>query len=124
MELPSPTPSPIAQLASVPAPISTTADIEAEIRRVFGSQANTAIAVAWAESSMRPGTINSVGCCVGLFQIHVTAHAAKIPGTTREAKIAWLQVAKNNIALAKQIYDTSGWYPWEAYTKGAYKHYL
>lgn len=29
-----------------------------------------------------------------------------------------------NLAMAKKIYQTSGWKPWGAYTDGGYKKYL
>lgn len=91
--------------------------IEELIESVFGEEADTAKKVAFAESGMRHDAISWTGCCVGVFQIHEYAHRYKIPATTREDRIEWLKDVENNIKTAKQIYDTSGWYPWEVCTK-------
>lgn len=48
----------------------------------------------------------------GVAQIHLPSHRGKVPGETDSEKIEWLFDYKNNLRLAKQIYDASGWYPW------------
>ena len=97
-------------------------EVEREIWRVFGTK--TAVAIAKQESQLDPLVINSIGCCVGVFQIHRYAHASKIPGDTMEEKTSWLQDYRNNIAFARGMYDAQGWSPWEAYTSGDYRKYL
>ena len=119
--------------------------IIALITEVFGDDAPRAIAVAKAESGLNPnrenrGTVGSIPrlpnykgeCSIGLFQINLASdgcqgakvHWAKVPGETLDEKIAWLKVPKNNISLAKKIYDSAGksFQPWGAYTSGAYKN--
>ena len=87
--------------------------LQAQIRKTFGPAGETAILVSEAESGMTPNRISYTGCCYGLFQINVDAHFNRVPGSTREAKAAWLTVPENNLIIAKQIYDEQGWGPWD-----------
>lgn len=96
------------------------------IYNTFGTQGQIANAVAYAESSHNPYAANWVypDASVGLFQINLYAHAWRIPGYTWSEKTAWLQNPWNNIWLAKQLYNESGWYIWGGFTSGAYRWYL
>jgi hypothetical protein len=64
-------------------------------------QADTAAAVALAESGGRPGIVNSIGAG-GLWQIHPPE-----PGYLNP---------KTNARIAVRKFRESGWQPWEAYT--------
>lgn len=96
-------------------------EIIEEIIRVFGSEADRAIAVARCESRFRTGVISRTSD-VGVFQINLAAHGGRIAGD-RAADISWLQDPKNNISFAKTLYDESlekrgdGFLPWVCYTK-------
>lgn len=117
--------------------------IIAQIVEVFGDDAPRAIAVAKAESGFKPGTENrgragtlsptyKGECSIGIYQINLASdgcqgtkvHWSKVPGETMEEKIAWLKIPKNNIKIAKQIYDAAGksFSPWGAYSSGSYKN--
>lgn len=82
-----------------------------------GKALETAVAVALAESSGRTDVVNSIGCCVGLWQINVKAH-----------KQYTAAAMKDPDANAKAAYAISSggstWKPWEAYTNGAYLLYV
>ena len=71
--------------------------------------ANTAAAIALAESGGDPKIVNSIGAS-GLWQIHPAE-----PGSLN---------ALQNARQAVRKYSESGWRPWEAYTKGAYRKFL
>ena len=130
--LPSPTPKRVKAATSQKQAIIT------EIQRVFGDKWHTAYAVAQAELGWNradwPTYVNksSVECSVGVYQINLAkdhcngkwVHASKVPGKTMEEKIEWLQDPINNIKIAKQIFDASGWSPWSAYTSGRYLEFL
>jgi len=81
-----------------------------------GASLETAVAVALAESSGRTDVVNSIGCCVGLWQINVKAHkqytAAQMKDPDANAKAAY--------AISS---GGTNWKPWEAYTNGAYLLY-
>lgn len=108
--------------------------IEEWITYYFGSQAKVALAVAKCESNLHPDRVHSDyrEHSVGLFQINLAkdsglgtkVHWNKVPGNTLEAKTKWLQVPENNVGIAKEIYNASGWYPWTCFTNGGYQKYL
>lgn len=76
-----------------------------------------AVAVALAESSGRTKVVNSIGCCVGLFQINVKAHT--------QYKTAQMQDPQQNANAAWSISNEGrNWKPWEAFTTGAYLIYI
>lgn len=76
-----------------------------------------AVAVALAESSGRTQVINSIGCCVGLWQINVKAHT--------QYKTAQMQDPQQNANAAWAISNNgANWSPWEAFTTGAYLMYI
>jgi hypothetical protein len=76
-----------------------------------------AVAVALAESSGRTKIINSIGCCVGLWQINVKAH--------KQYTVAQMQDPQQNANAAWTISNGGrNWTPWEAFTKGAYLVYM
>jgi hypothetical protein len=93
--------------------------VEAQIRRVFGKQdAPLALAISQAENGTRQcdreSKLNTNGTIdVGVFQLN-DVHAPK--GNRYNCL--------ENIKIAKQIYDRSGWSPWTVYKTGAYKKYL
>lgn len=133
---PTPTPTPIPTV--VPDPGKK--EIMAEIVRVFGEDALRAIAIAKAESGLDPNRegihrANTLWegyqgeCSIGLFQINLASdgchgkwlHAYKIPGETLDEKIIWLKNYKNNIQIAKEIYDAQGFNPWSTFTNKKYQ---
>ncbi len=62
---------------------------------------------------------------IGLFQVNlkskdVKVHWDRVPGTSEQEKIAWLQNPYNNALFAYWVYTTSGWTPWSVYKDGAY----
>lgn len=72
-----------------------------------------AVAVALAESSGNVKVVNSIGCCVGLFQINVKAH--------KQYTVAQMQDAQQNANAAWAISNEGrNWKPWEAFTNGSY----
>lgn len=72
-----------------------------------------AVAVALAESSGNVRVVNSIGCCVGLFQINVKAH--------KQYTTAQMQDPQQNANAAWTISNEGrNWKPWEAFTNGSY----
>jgi len=96
-------------------------DVIHAVHREFGSQCKTALAIFMSESRLRPGIEGDGGTSIGVAQIHIPAHSAKIPVADKEE---WLKNFQNNLALAKKIYDKSGWYPWSCYKNGSYLNNL
>jgi len=93
--------------------------IEDKIRRVFGKDAEVAIAVAKAESGLDPlvvGDMNTKYHSIGVFQIRLLPER----GLTMEQ----MQNADENINYAKMLFDKHGWKPWTCYNNGAYKKFL
>ncbi len=94
--------------------------LEARICDVFGSQCETAIAVAKAESGLRcdAQNINKNGSIdLGIMQIN-SIHLKK------GWKAKDLLDCDKNIELAYSIYKGSGWSAWSAYKNGTYKRHL
>ncbi len=89
--------------------------------REFGSECALALAVFTAESHLYPSATGDNGKSIGVAQIHIPAHAKKIPVADKEA---WLKNFQNNIRLAKKIRDKSGWEAWSAYKNKQYLLYL
>lgn len=108
-------------------------DVEQMIVEAFGKDAKTALCIAKAESGINPTRENrgvasgkyKGECSIGLFQINLKSngctgravHWAKAKGETLEEKVEWLKVPENNIAVANQIFEASGWAPWSTKSK-------
>lgn len=76
-----------------------------------------ATAVALAESSGRTKVINSLGCCVGLWQINVKAHT--------QYKVSQMQDPQQNANAAWSISNEGrNWKPWDAFNNGSYLLYM
>jgi hypothetical protein len=125
--------------------LDTTQTILVEIIKAFPEKSLVAQAVAKAESGLNPNRegIHAAGkydwssdtykgeCSIGLFQINLAedgckgrkVHWDKAEGETLEEKIAWLKVPANNIKVARQIYEESGFKPWSTYTNGSYQNF-
>lgn len=92
-------------------------DIEGLITRYFGEDSQTAIAIAKAESRLHPKATNqntngSVDC--GIFQIN------SIHNPTKEQ----CEDPEENIKLAYNIYQKSGFNPWVSYKSGSFNKFL
>ena len=112
-------------LAMEVSPDKTTEEI---IEMVFGDEADMAKAVAQAECRGYNNDCLNVWekeHSVGMFQINILAHWAKIPGRTLTEKETWLKDPLNNTLMAKIVKDMAGgWTPWTGFTSGNYKNYL
>lgn len=76
----------------------------------------TATAIALAESSGRTKVVNTIGCCVGLWQINYRVH-----NVTKQN----MQDPAKNAAEAFRISGSgTNWKPWTVYNTGAYKLYM
>ncbi len=100
--------------------------IERAIREKFGEFANTAVAIAKAESGMRSNAIGDhaiafyqdgieYGKSYGVFQIR------HLPGRPSPAD---LLNAEFNIDYAYKLFMRSGFTPWSAYTNGSYYKFI
>ncbi len=114
--------------------------IKSYITTIFGRNAATAYAVAFAESGKwdkagQPYFLtnavhaSSVEVSVGVFQINLKNIAAKvhydrIPGQSLEEKIEWLQNPYQNVLFAYWVYTTSGFHPWSVYSSGKYLAFM
>ena len=100
--------------------------IEQLIMETFGEDGTVALAIAKAESTLRPEIchIDEREYSCGIFQINLRAHYKKVPGIGYEEKAEWLKEPENNIRIAKQLFDTSGFWPWSVWKNGAYKLWL
>jgi len=97
-------------------PIPQAFSVTAEIRRVFGVEAETALAVMKAESNGKADAVhynNNGSIDRGIFQIN------SIHGYSESQ----LLNPKDNIRLAYQIFKKQGWQGWSAYNSGAYLRY-
>lgn len=114
---------------------ATQRDIEDYIRTIFGKDAQIAIAISHGECNPANATYpkcqlhTSVENSIGIFQINIQSdtakiHWARIPGKTLEEKKKWLEDPYNNTLMAYWIFTKSDWYPWTAFTSGAYQKYL
>ncbi len=85
-----------------------------------GTDLETAVAVALAESSGRTDVVNYLGC-VGLWQIYRKVHQSRHPLWTED----WLKNPSNNAIAAFQIWRDAGdsWRPWSTYTSGSYRRF-
>ncbi len=91
------------------------------IRETWPEDPNTAVAVAMAESGLKPYALNAQdshrGCkgSYGIFQV----------GCLHESDPSQLYDVEHNIKRARQIYDDAGgWSPWGAHTNGSYMAYM
>ena len=113
-------------------PDPTREEIETYVRMIFKKdQPNVALSVSHMECNPKnkayPKCHNksAIEHSVGIFQINLYnanhwIHAARIPGSTMEEKIQWLENPMNNTLYAYWVYSTSGWNPWTTFTKGLY----
>ena len=112
----------------------TVEEVKAYIKQIFGKDWKVAWAVAQNEcNSSRaewPKCKNSweKEFSIGLLQINIAkdngrgakVHWDKIPGETLEEKEEYLLDWRQNILIAHVIYAQSGFWPWTAYSSGAY----
>lgn len=75
------------------------------IRSIFGKDADMAIKVARCESGLNTNAKNKVSSARGLFQVMSSVHGVKE---------RWLYDPMINTLIAKQLFDASGWNPWNA----------
>jgi hypothetical protein len=76
-----------------------------------------AVAIALAESSGRPKIVNSIGCCVGLWQINVKVH--------KQYSVTAMQDPQQNANAAWAISNSGrNWTPWDAFKNGSYLIYM
>jgi hypothetical protein len=91
--------------------------IEEIISRYFPEDPKMAIAIAKAESGLRVDAINENSNGTrdgGLFQVN------DVHGYSMEERLD----LENNVRIAREIYEKSGWFPWVAYKSGAYKKFM
>lgn len=79
--------------------------IEDKIRATFVEDPDTAVRVAFCESSMNPRARNSTSSARGIYQIMQSWH---------KINEKWLFNEDVNIAVAYQLWQEQGWRPWEA----------
>lgn len=93
--------------------------LEDLIKKYFGDDSDTAIAIAKCESSLNPLTIGDkhlVKPSIGLFQINQRWHGYSVEE---------LQNPEFNCKVAKEIFDRWGnWNAWTCYKSGGYLRYL
>lgn len=94
---------------------SSSSSVEDKICAVFGDDCKMAIAIAKAESKLNCSAVSSTDDH-GLFQINAV-HMAKFKDRSPYD-------CEANIEVAKEIYQSSGWYPWSVFTSGGYLKYL
>lgn len=95
-------------------------DVEQMVRQTFPEDPDTAVAIAFAESSLNLEAVNPEqheGCkgSIGLMQIACIHYE----GDTDDLKNPVL-----NLKIARKLYEKEGWRPWGAYTNGSYRKYL
>ena len=79
----------------------------------FRQESALAIRVFKCESGLNPRAVSATGD-YGIGQINLESHRRKIQGENDVQKIEWLFDYKNNIRLARSLYDASGWGPWDS----------
>jgi hypothetical protein len=89
-----------AEAVTPPTPQPT---IEEMIAAAWPDDYETAMCIATLESGLEPTAIDATGTYAGLFQIAWRLH--------RQSFAEMLDPALN-IAMARQLYDASGWAPW------------
>jgi hypothetical protein len=106
-------------------------ELQSYIDQKFPEDSKTARAVFTEESQNGRMPQNLQGYpAFGATQVALPYHSKEIPGVTNQEKVQWLLDYKNNLDLARQIYDQRaksgepGFNAWEAYTTGRYKKNL
>jgi len=89
---------------------SKQSEVETQICQVFKDNCQEAIKVAVCESGLRPTAVSNTQD-YGIFQIHLPAHASKIPVV---GKVAYLFDPIANINLAYTIWSKQGFLPWRS----------
>lgn len=102
---------------NVPSMPPNTGDISQKVSETFGDQASTMLAVMSAESTNRPGAVNTKNANGtsdhGLFQINdVNIPALQDAGIIRDKTD--LYDADTNIRAAKYLFDRDGLAPWRS----------
>jgi hypothetical protein len=122
VETPSPTPTPTPKIKR--------SEVIDYIEGVFGDDSKVAVAMSRCESRLdhsrhndnwrKDGTKWSTDW--GLFQVNDYFHNTKslVKFQKLVKNLSW----KENILLAKDIYNSSGWTAWSCYKSGAYLLYL
>jgi hypothetical protein len=98
--------------------------VEDKIRAAFPEDPETAVAIAKAESNLQSWRVgdkhlvwrdgrNGMSC--GIFQIRVFPNRPDCEQLFDE---------DFNIEYARQLYESSGWYPWSTYKSDQYKEHL
>ena len=107
-------------------PVAGTISLEDVVRAAFtagwrGQDLATAVAVAQAESGLRPSVVNPIGAS-GLWQVLPAAHPEF---AAQWADGSWADPV-TNARMAYRIWLAAGrgWQPWETYTDGDYLSYL
>lgn len=88
------------------------------IKKVFGKEADIALAVAQAESGMivdRVGDTHLSKPSIGLFQISQIYH---------DYSTETLKNPIENVRIAKEIRDRGGWNRWTTYRTGEFRKFL
>lgn len=96
-----------------PADIPNGGEVEQMIRDIWPDHLEEkALQIAWRESNFRPDVTSSIGCCLGVFQIHWPAHQSWLAGMGITER-SQLFDARTNIRAAYALYQRSGgWGPW------------
>lgn len=97
--------------------------------KYFGQDARIARAICQSESGLKVDSVNSKlnrdrSTDIGICQINLQAHWHKIPGSTYKEKYNSLLSPEINVAVAKLVYDSQGWFAWTDYRNGKYNRYL
>lgn len=98
-------------------------EILAYIEELWGTEAKRAKEIFYCESGFQEKVISRTSD-VGVAQINLAAHWTKIPGRTRQEKIAWLQDYRNNLNFAYALWKRAGWQPWVCSRIKKYKYDL